>query len=114
MVHDCEQGKYPVPNGARIEMERLEAHAASFTTTEGEQLMDLPDPGLITYRTDQAYRAGTRRPPFRRHGVEPSSPGSPRKSWPDDRLLPTPTRHSETHRTPQYVARSLATPNAGT
>lgn len=52
-----EQGKHPIPDEVRIAMESLEARTSSFVGSAVVQLMDLPDPGVITYRTDAEYHA---------------------------------------------------------
>lgn len=56
-VRHWEQGKYAIPDGVRLAIEDLEAHTGQFVDGVVEQLMDLPDPGAITYRDDAEYRA---------------------------------------------------------
>lgn len=63
-VRHWEQGKYPIPDGVRLEMEDLEARTAAFVDGIAEKLMDLPDPGVITYRTDAEYHAAHPEAPF--------------------------------------------------
>jgi transcriptional regulator with XRE-family HTH domain len=56
-VRHWEQGKYPIPDGVRLEMEDLERYTGNFVSAVIDHLTDLPDPGLITYRTDAEYHA---------------------------------------------------------
>jgi hypothetical protein len=56
-VRHWEQGKYPIPDGVRLAMEDLEARTGEFVAGVAKQLMDVPDPGVITYRTDAEYHA---------------------------------------------------------
>lgn len=56
-VRHWEQGKYPVPDGVRLELEDLEARTAQFVVGAAAQLLDMPAPGVITYRTDTDYHA---------------------------------------------------------
>jgi transcriptional regulator with XRE-family HTH domain len=56
-VRHWEEGKYPIPDGARLAIEDLEAQTGEFVSSSIEQLMDLPDPGVVTYRTDKEYHA---------------------------------------------------------
>lgn len=56
-VRHWEQGKYPIPDGVRLEMEDLERRTGEFVSGIVDKLMDLPDPGAITYRDDAEYRA---------------------------------------------------------
>jgi transcriptional regulator with XRE-family HTH domain len=56
-VRHWEQGKYAIPDGVRLAIEDLEARTGEFVDGVIEQLMDLPDPGAITYRHDAEYRA---------------------------------------------------------
>lgn len=63
-VRHWEQGKYAIPDGVRLEMEDLEARTGEFVSGIIEKLMDLPDPGVITYRTDAEYHAAHPEVPF--------------------------------------------------
>ncbi|MFG2970844.1 helix-turn-helix domain-containing protein [Streptomyces sp. NPDC048288] len=56
-VRHWEAGKYAIPDGVRLEVEDLEARTGEFVTGVVEKLMDLPDPGVITYRDDAEYHA---------------------------------------------------------
>lgn len=56
-VRHWEQGKYAIPDGVRLALEELEQHTAEAVGQAVEQLMDLPDPGVITYRSDEEYHA---------------------------------------------------------
>jgi hypothetical protein len=56
-VRHWEYGKYAIPDGVRLEMEDLEARTGTYVGSLVEQLMDLPDPGVITYRDDAEYGA---------------------------------------------------------
>lgn len=58
-VRHWEQGKYPIPDGVREEIERLEATTADTVTAAVTAYHDSADPTavpLITYRTDTDYR----------------------------------------------------------
>jgi hypothetical protein len=63
-VRHWEQGKYPIPDGVRLELEDLEARTAGFVSGVIEKLMDIPDPGVITYRSDEEYHAAHPDVPF--------------------------------------------------
>ncbi|MFE4867752.1 helix-turn-helix domain-containing protein [Streptomyces sp. NPDC056682] len=56
-VRNWEQGKYAIPDGVRLEMEDLEARTGEFIARVAEKLLDLPEPGVVTYRTDEDYHA---------------------------------------------------------
>lgn len=56
-VRHWEQGKYPVPDGVRLQIEELERITGEFVGGAAHQLMDLPDPGIVTYRDDAEYQA---------------------------------------------------------
>ncbi|TXS50136.1 helix-turn-helix domain-containing protein [Streptomyces sp. t39] len=56
-VRHWEQGKYPIPDGVRLAMEDLEARTGEFVAGVAKQLMDVPAPGVITYRNDAEYHA---------------------------------------------------------
>ena len=57
-------GSSPVPDGVRIEIEEIEAHPARCVGEYVAALMDLPDPGIYTYRRDADLWAA-------RQGMEP-------------------------------------------
>lgn len=59
-----EAGKYTIPDGVRLELEDLEARTAQFVAGVIGQLMDVPDPGVVTYRTDAEYHAAHLEIPF--------------------------------------------------
>lgn len=63
-VRSWEQGKYAIPDGVRLELEDLEQRTAVFIGGIVEKLLDLPDPGVITYRSDQEYHAAHPEIPF--------------------------------------------------
>lgn len=54
-VRNWEAGKYPIPDGVRLEIERLEEVTATFIDGVVDALMDMPDPGVIVYRNDAEY-----------------------------------------------------------
>lgn len=56
-VRHWEQGKYAIPDGVRLELEDLERRTGEFIGGVVEKLMDLPEPGVITYRDDAEYKA---------------------------------------------------------
>ncbi len=56
-VRHWEQGKYPIPDGVRLAMEDLEARTATFISGIVEKLLDMPEPAVLTYRTDEEYHA---------------------------------------------------------
>lgn len=56
-VRHWEAGKYAIPDGVRIEVEDLEARTGEYVSLIVDTLMDVPDPGLITYRDDAEYEA---------------------------------------------------------
>ncbi|GAA2640054.1 DUF1870 family protein [Streptomyces axinellae] len=63
-LRNWEQGRSPVPDGVRLEMEDLERRTGEFIGGAVEKLMDLPDPGLVTYRDDAEYHAAHPEVPF--------------------------------------------------
>lgn len=63
-VRNWEQGKYPIPDGVRLAIEQLETQTGEFVGGVVEKLMDLPDPGIITYRTDAEYHVAHPEAPF--------------------------------------------------
>lgn len=50
-------GRYAIPDGVRLEMEDLERRTGEFVAGAVDKLMDLPDPGVLTYRSDAEYHA---------------------------------------------------------
>ncbi|GHE31780.1 hypothetical protein GCM10017673_38170 [Streptosporangium violaceochromogenes] len=63
-VRHWEQGKYPIPDGVRLAIEDLEARTGEFIGACVEQLLDLPDPTVVTYQWDAEYRAANPGSPF--------------------------------------------------
>jgi hypothetical protein len=55
-VRHWEDGRYPIPDGARLEIEALEQHTVEAVGRIIDELMDLPDPTLTTYATDADYQ----------------------------------------------------------
>lgn len=62
-IQHWQTGKYPIPDGVRLEIEDLEQRTGTYIGMLVEQLMDVPDPVVVTYRTDEEYAA-----------ADPSSP----------------------------------------
>lgn len=56
-VRHWEQGKYPIPDGVRLAIEDLENRTGQFIGGCVNALMDLPEPGVIVYRSDVEYHA---------------------------------------------------------
>ena len=54
-VRNWEQGKYPIPDGVRLEVEALQALTSQVVTANIAALMDKPEPAIATYRTDEEY-----------------------------------------------------------
>ena len=54
-VRSWEQGKYPIPDGVRLELEDLERRTGEFVSALIEKIMDLPEPTVVTYRNDAEY-----------------------------------------------------------
>lgn len=50
-----EAGKYPIPDGVRLEVEDLEQRTAAFLNALLPQVKADPDPILVTYRFDQDF-----------------------------------------------------------
>lgn len=63
-VRHWEQGKYPIPDGVRLEIEDLERRTGEFIDGIIPQLLDMPEPGVITYRTDEEYHTAHPEVPF--------------------------------------------------
>ncbi len=54
-VQRWEAGASPIPDGVRLAIEQLEADTAQYVDQAVQALLDLPDPGLLTYRSDADY-----------------------------------------------------------
>jgi hypothetical protein len=63
-VRHWEAGKYAIPDGVRLEVEDLEQRTGQFVSAVIDQLMDIPDPAVVTYRDDAEYRAANPDIPF--------------------------------------------------
>lgn len=63
-VRHWEAGKYPIPDGVRLEIEDLERRTGAYVSAVIEQVMDVPDPVVITYRNDEQYRQADPTSPF--------------------------------------------------
>ncbi|WP_405149417.1 DUF1870 family protein [Sphaerisporangium sp. NBC_01403] len=63
-VRHWEHGKYPIPDGVRLALEDLEDRTGEFIGGCVKALMDVPDPALLTYRTDEEYHAAHPEIPF--------------------------------------------------
>ncbi|MBB1253066.1 DUF1870 family protein [Streptomyces sp. OF3] len=63
-VRAWEHGEKPIPDRIRLEMEDLERRTGEFLDGVIPQLMDLPEPGIITYRNDAEYHAAHPENPF--------------------------------------------------
>ena len=55
-VRHWEQGRYPIPDGVRLEVEALEERAGRYIGMLIGQLDDMADPTLVTYRDEHEYR----------------------------------------------------------
>ena len=56
-VRHWEEGKYPIPDGVRTLIESLEVRTGAFVGQSVVGLMDVPDPAVVTYRTNAEYEA---------------------------------------------------------
>lgn len=56
-VRHWEQGKYHIPDGVRLAVEELEQRTATVVSGTVDRIMDVPDPVVVTYRTDADYHA---------------------------------------------------------
>jgi DNA-binding transcriptional regulator YiaG len=56
-IRHWEAGRYPIPDGVRLAIEQIEQDAAASVEAGIKQLMDAPDPTVITYATDEQYHA---------------------------------------------------------
>ncbi|MFF5642995.1 helix-turn-helix domain-containing protein [[Kitasatospora] papulosa] len=63
-VRHWEQGKFAIPDGVRLEIEDLEARTGVFVSGVIEKLQGIPEPGVITYRSDTEYHAAHPEIPF--------------------------------------------------
>lgn len=54
-VRNWEQGRSLIPDGVRLEIERWEKVTGEFISGVIEKLLDIPDPLVVTYRTDEEY-----------------------------------------------------------
>ncbi|MFE9382407.1 helix-turn-helix domain-containing protein [Streptomyces sp. NPDC007025] len=63
-VRHWEAGKYAIPDGVRLEIEDLEQRTGEFVSGLIGKLMDLPEPGVVTYRDDAEYHAAHPEIPF--------------------------------------------------
>lgn len=63
-VRHWETGRYSIPDGVRLSIERLEETTAATVSAAIDQLMDVPDPAVITYRSDEEYHAAHPEQPF--------------------------------------------------
>lgn len=52
-IRHWEEGKYPIPDGVRLAVERLEAMTGELVSELIDKLMDAPDPVLVTFRSDE-------------------------------------------------------------
>ena len=58
-----ESGRYQIPDGVRLEIERLLADTDQHVTAYIKHMMNMPEPVMITYVTDEQY-----------HDAHPDSP----------------------------------------
>jgi DNA-binding transcriptional regulator YiaG len=56
-VHRWEAGQQAVPGGVQDELDRLAAIAGAAVEQLEAELEQMPDPHVVTYRTDDDYRA---------------------------------------------------------
>jgi hypothetical protein len=56
-VRHWEAGRYRIPDGVRVEVERMERETADIVAAGIAQLMDHPSPSVVTYRSDAEYHA---------------------------------------------------------
>jgi hypothetical protein len=52
-----EHGKYAIPAGIRQDVEDLKRRTGEFVSGIIDQMMDVPDPVVVTYRDDAEYHA---------------------------------------------------------
>ncbi|SFD14680.1 helix-turn-helix domain-containing protein [Streptomyces aidingensis] len=63
-VRHWEAGTYVIPDGVRLEIEDLERRTGEFVSGLITALMDMPEPGVITYRDDTEYHKAHPEIPF--------------------------------------------------
>ncbi|MDI3315892.1 MAG: DUF1870 family protein [Mycobacterium sp.] len=56
-IRHWEAGKYPIPDGVRLAIEQMEDDAARAVEDGVRRLMDVPEPAVITYATDEQFRS---------------------------------------------------------
>lgn len=56
-VRHWEAGRYAIPDGVRLELERMEAVAAGVVEEGVKRLRDAPEPTLAVYASDEDVRA---------------------------------------------------------
>jgi hypothetical protein len=56
-IRHWEAGRYPIPDGVRIVVEQIEDDAGRAVSTGIDALMDVPDPAILTYGSDEEYHA---------------------------------------------------------
>ncbi|MFZ3555100.1 helix-turn-helix domain-containing protein [Streptomyces sp. BH055] len=57
-IRHWEQGTRPIPETVRRQLEDLQRLTGEFIDKAVEQLIDVPEPGIVTFRTDAEYHAG--------------------------------------------------------
>ena len=55
-IRSWEQGRDPIPDWVRAELERMETITAQAVNAGIDALMDAPEPAVLTYLTDDQYR----------------------------------------------------------
>lgn len=55
-LRSWEQGRDPIPDGVRLEVERLEQQTGEIVGRTVATLMDAAEPGIVTYQNDEQYR----------------------------------------------------------
>ncbi|WP_220270004.1 type II toxin-antitoxin system prevent-host-death family antitoxin [Marinitenerispora sediminis] len=55
-LRSWEQDRDPIPDGVRLEVERLEQQTEEVVGRVVDALMDMPEPAVQTYQTDEQYR----------------------------------------------------------
>lgn len=63
-VRHWEMGRYAIPDGIRLAMEDLEERTAGFVDGLVGELLDLPEPAVLTYRSDEEYHRAHPEVPF--------------------------------------------------
>lgn len=63
-VRHWEAGRYAIPDGVRLEIEDLERRTGEFIAGIVPKLLEMSDPGVITYRSDEEYHAAHPEVPF--------------------------------------------------